>query len=430
MGLGRHGGGIAAARWLAEQGAIVTVTDQADEEFLAESLAALRDVPIANFHLGCHREADFTDPDLIVVNPAVKPNSGFVAAARAAEVPLTSEMELFLERCPGNIIGVTGSNGKSTTSAMIAAILSAEGRCTWLGGNIGRSLLPQLDCMTADDWIVLELSSFQIWWLSDRVRWPEIAVVTNCTPNHLDWHGDFAAYKIAKQRLLKLQSANGVAVVNSADPVTRDWHRLCRGRVVLVEGDNDMTPLTVPGEHNRRNAACAAAAAEAAGCSRGAIRRALAEFAGLPYRLELVAEIQGRRFYNDSMATTPESVMAAIDTFPDGAWFLVGGYDKGFDYAPLADKLACKTRGVACFGAARYKIAALIERQSMPRCVCESFDTMNEALAWCWSQARADEAIVLSPACASYDQFRDYRHRGETYAALVRALNQLDALAH
>jgi UDP-N-acetylmuramoylalanine--D-glutamate ligase len=422
MGLGRHGGGVAAGRWLAKQGAIVTITDQADEEALADSLAELRDVPIASFQLGGHQEADFTDAELIVVNAAVKPGNTFIAAARAAQVPLTSEIELFLERCSGHVIGITGSNGKSTTAAMVAAILSADGRRTWLGGNIGQSLLPELGRIRADDWVVLELSSFQLWWLSDGVRWPEIGVVTNCTPNHLDWHGDFTAYKRAKQRLLSLQSPNAVAVVNSNDPVTCDWQHLCRGRAILVDGHDDVPPLKVPGKHNRRNAACAAAATKAAGSSTEAIRRGLAEFVGLPHRLELVAEVAGRRFYNDSMATTPESVMAAVDTFSEAAWFLVGGYDKGCDFGPLAEKLAREARGVACFGAAREKITALIASHDLPRCDCESFVSMHEALAWCWSNARADESIVLSPACASYDQFRDYRHRGETFAALVRAL--------
>jgi UDP-N-acetylmuramoylalanine--D-glutamate ligase len=424
MGLGRHGGGVAAARWLAEQGALVTVTDNADEPALADSLAALQGVPITRYQLGGHREDDFTATERIVVNPAVRPDSPFIAAARAAGVPLTSEVEIFLDRCPGHVVAVTGTNGKSTTTAMIAAILTADGRRTWLGGNIGRSLLPELDQMTADDWIVLELSSFQLWWLKDTARWPELAVVTNCTPNHLDWHGTFDAYQEAKRRLLVRQPADGTTVLNGADPIVSRWRGFARGRVSVVQSDQRVPALRVPGEHNRLNAACAAAAAEAAGCPTVAIRRGLEEFSGLPHRLQFVAENTGRSFYNDSMATTPESVMAAVDTFPLGAWFLVGGYDKGFDFGPMTAKLARSARGVACFGAARQTIAAQIEGQPTPRCACAAFVTMKEALAWCWSHSRVGDAIVLSPACASYDQFRDYRHRGEAFAALVRALDE------
>lgn len=425
MGLGRHGGGVAAARWLAAQGAQVTVTDLRDATALADSLAALNGVPIANWRLAGHRDADFTATDLVVVNPAVRPDSRFVAAARAAGVRVTSEIELFLDRCPATVIGVTGSNGKSTTAAMIAAILTAAGRRAWLGGNIGRSLLGDLSGMAAEDCVVLELSSFQLDWLRADSRWPAIAVVTNCTPNHLDWHGTFAAYTHAKQRLLRHQAAEGAAILNVADPCVRDWRHLARGGLLAVADDRGVPALRVPGRHNRQNAACAAAAAEAVGCSAAAIAGALAAFGGLPHRLQLVAEVAGRRFYNDSMATTPESVMAALDTFA-GGWFLVGGYDKGVDYDPMAARLAREAQGVACYGAVREKLAALITRQ--PRgCGVVSCATLEDALAWCWPRAQAGDAIVLSPACASYDQFRDYRDRGEKFAALARALVDRDA---
>jgi UDP-N-acetylmuramoylalanine--D-glutamate ligase len=421
MGLGRHGGGVAAARWLAEQGGLVTITDLCDENALADSLTELKDTPIASWRLAGHCDDDFSTADLVVVNPAVRPSNRFVAIARAAKVTITSEIELFLARCPAKVIGVTGSNGKSTTAAMIASIIEADGQRAWLGGNIGRSLLADLSRMTANDWVILELSSFQLYWLSRDVSWPPIAVVTNCTPNHLDWHGTWENYVAAKQQLLVNQSRGDIAVLDASDPTLYGWRSLARGLTVGVEADDDLPPLAVPGEHNRRNAACAAAAARAAGCGRSAVRRGLENFGGLPHRLELVAEAGGRRFYNDSMATTPESVMAAIDAFGPEAWFLVGGYDKGFDYAPLAARLARDARGVACYGAAREKIESLIERQRGRCCALASFIALDEAFAWCCSQSRAPAAIALSPACASYDQFRDFRHRGETFAALARA---------
>lgn len=420
MGLGRHGGGVAAARWLANQGALVTITDLRDERALADSLLELNDVPIADWHLSGHREADFSKADLVVVNPAVRPDNRFVAVARAAELPVTSEIELFLERCPATVIGVTGSNGKSTTTAMIAAILMAEGRRTWLGGNIGHSLLGDLAAIAPTDYVVLELSSFQLDWLPSGARWPKIAVITNCTPNHLDWHGTLEDYIAAKQRLLRHQTAGGTAILNVADPLLRHWQHLARGRLFAVDSDRGVPALRVPGRHNRLNAALAAAAARAVGCSPQTIDKALASFRGLPHRLELVAEVAGRRFYNDSMATTPESVIAALDTFA-GGWFLVGGHDKGFDYANLAARLAREANGVACYGAVREKLAALIARE-LTSCHVASFETLDDAIEWCWSQARASDAIVLSPACSSYDQFRDYRDRGARFIVLVRAL--------
>ncbi|HET6879801.1 MAG TPA: UDP-N-acetylmuramoyl-L-alanine--D-glutamate ligase [Pirellulales bacterium] len=422
MGLGRHGGGVAAARWLAEQGAVVTVTDVLDERVLADSIAELKDTPIANWRLAEHCPHDFSRAELLVVNPAVRPDDRFVALARAANVPITSEIELFLTRCPARVIGVTGSNGKSSTAAMIAALLEATGRRTWLGGNIGRSLLADLTEMTADDWVVLELSSFQLHCLGDEAPWPQIAVVTNCTSNHLDWHGTFDRYAAAKQRLLRNQSCHGTAVLNGGDPIVRSWQRLVRGRLILIDDDDGLPPLAVPGQHQRRNASCAAGVAMAAGCSAEAIHRGLQTFGGLPHRLQFVAEVDGRRFYNDSMATTPESVMAAVAAFGEGAWFLVGGYDKGFDYAAMAAELARAARGVACYGAAREQISELVARAPARRGDVASFVTLDQAFAWCCAQARPREAIVLSPACASYDQFRDYRHRGEAFIALVRAL--------
>ena len=286
MGLGRHGGGLAAARYLAEQGAVVTVTDLADAAALAESLSALADVPIAQFHLGGHRETDFIFPDLIVVNPAVRPDSPWVAA-RAASAQITSEIELFLAACPAPVIGVTGTAGKSTTASMIAAIIRAAGRPVWLGGNIGRSLLGELPRIGPDDRVVLELSSFQLHWLSEAARWPRWGVLTNFAPNHLDWHGSVERYRAAKQRLLD----------HAEDCPSWD--------------DCDLPPLSVPGRHNRANAALAAGAACAAGADRAAVERGLADFAALPHRLEFAAEIAGRTFYDDSKATTPEAAIAA-----------------------------------------------------------------------------------------------------------------------
>jgi len=421
MGLGRHGGGVAAARWLAAQGAIVTVTDLADERALADSLTALRGAAVARYQWGGHRERDFREADMVVVNPAVRPRDRWVELAAAAGAKITSEIELFLNRCPGRVVGVTGSNGKSTTAAMTAAMLAADGRRVWLGGNIGRSLLGELESIGADDWIVLELSSFQLHWLSAQARLPEAAIVVNCTANHLDWHASWPDYVAAKQRLLAEQVPGGVAVVNDRDPETARWGSLVRGRLTKPWDDACIPPLGVPGDHNRTNAGGAAAAAEALGCAPQAIARALREFRGLPHRLELVAEIAGRKFYNDSMATTPESVVAAVNALGPRVWFLVGGYDKGVDYRAMIARLAGGARGAAFYGAVRDKLAELMSQQD-GACLHETRATLADALDWCWERSQPGDAIVLSPGCASYDQFRDYRHRAQAFVEAARAL--------
>ena len=207
MGLGHFGGGVGAARWLARQGAAVTVTDLAGPDVLRDAAAALAPEPIAAWRLGRHEEDDFRRADLVVVNPAVKPGDRFLELARQSGADAVTEIELFLRHFPGRVIGVTGSNGKSTTAAMCAAVLRADGRRAWLGGNLGGSLLDRLDEMAPDDWAVLEISSFQLFHASPAARMPDVAIVTNCTPNHLDWHGSFAQYAAAKQRMLGARRA-------------------------------------------------------------------------------------------------------------------------------------------------------------------------------------------------------------------------------
>ena len=494
MGLGHFGGGAAAARWLAGQGAVVTISDAADENSLADSLPLLADVPMAAIHLGGHHEEHFHGADLVVVNPAVRPDSPWLGVARQSGARLCTELELFIENCPARIIGVTGSNGKSTTAAMIASVVNAADRRTFLGGNIGGSLLDDLPHMTPDDWVVLEISSFQLWHFgfctphalreasAHGVCRIHGAVVTGCSPNHLDWHASFADYVAAKQRILAGQTPDDFAVLNTLDAEVASWLPMVRGRAIeMVESTRhtpcadpahgvcglrfDLPPLSVPGEHNRINAACAAAAAAAAGCADSDIRRGLEMFRGLPQRLERIATIDGRRFYNDSTATTPESTTAALRSLDapvaassgargteevvgkafsiledplrqpppspsavpphckrSSVWLLAGGKSKGFDFGPLAAEIARHACGAAFFGSVR---SELLERVAAvdARFPCTAVESMQEALDWCWHRSRPGEALVLSPACASTDQFRNFRQRGERFAELVRGLN-------
>jgi len=423
MGLGRHGGGVAAARYLASQGAHVTISDAADRRVLGESLAQLKDLPIAAIKLGGHDPVDFDSAELVVVNPAVRPEHPCLQIARANGAGLTSEIELFLDCCPGKVIGVTGSNGKSTTSSMLAEILQSAGRRTRLGGNIGRSLLGELDQMTAEDWVVLELSSFQLAHLNASARLPEIAVAINLSPNHLDWHGSYQAYISAKRRLVAENSPKSLVVLNEHDPITAAWAALAHGRTRASWPLERIPSLAIPGDHNRHNAACAAAAAEAVGVDPATICQTLANFRGLEHRLQLVAEISGRQFYNDSKSTTPQATIAALAALNGPTWLLAGGHPKGANFDELAAIIVHRARGAALFGAARESL------QSALRSTDATFNAwpteqLADALAWCWRQSKPGDSILLSPACASYDQFRDFAERGEMFGQLVSALDR------
>ena len=423
MGLGHFGGGVAVARWLARQGAVVTVTDRADAAKLADSLAALSGEPIAAFHLGGHCEADFRDADLLVVNPAVHPDSPWLAIAHDAGVPVTSEIELFLQACRGRIVGITGSNGKSTTAAMTAAALKSAGLRTWLGGNIGASLLEHLDEICPADWVVLELSSFQLWYLSPAARFPDVAVVTNCVPNHLDWHPDFGHYRAAKQRILTGLRPDSLAVLNLADPEVARWSSLVRGRLLPPWPDDRIVPLRVPGEHNRACAGLAAAVAEDAGCAEEAISAGLGSYRGLPQRMELFAVAGGRYFFNDSAATTPESTIAALAALGGPTWLLAGGGSKGTDFTAMIAATAQRVQGVAFYGSVAEMLRGQLAAVA-PQLPCLVTVQLADALHWCWKNSRPGDTIILSPGCASLDQFTNFRQRGETFVELVGKLVQ------
>jgi UDP-N-acetylmuramoylalanine--D-glutamate ligase len=423
FGLGRHGGGVAAARFLARRGARVTISDGAPAESLAESLHALRGVPIEGFSLGGHRATDFDEAELVVVNPAVRPDNPWLRQIDELGIPRTTEIELFLDHCPAFVVAVTGSNGKSTTASMIHHLLQASGVRSWLGGNIGGSLLDELPQIRADDRVVLELSSFQLARIAGLARPIEVAVILNCTPNHLDWHGDFANYRHAKQRLLDLQSPSGKALLG--DATVAAWRPMVRGALLVPLHDHAIPPLKLDAPHQRFNAACAASAALAAGATEHSIA-ALQHFRGLPHRLQLVATYREIRFVDDSKSTTPDATRAALRAVAGPLWLLAGGDAKRADLAPLGADLVRYTAGVACFGAAgRTLWGVLRDVDAAFPCACHS--TLAEALDWCWNRAARGDAIVLSPACASHDQYVDYVARAADFRAQVQRIGSVTA---
>ncbi|MBN2579438.1 MAG: UDP-N-acetylmuramoyl-L-alanine--D-glutamate ligase [Pirellulales bacterium] len=459
MGLGRFGGGAGAARWLARQGARVTVTDLAGAETLNDSLEKLRGVPIAEYRLGGHREEDFRGAEMVVVNPAVRPGNPLVEIARQAGAVITTELELFLNHCPAKrTIGVTGSNGKSTTAAMTAAVLRTAGGRVWLGGNFGGSLLENLPEMQNEDFVVLEISSFQLYYLSPQARLPLLAAITNCTPNHLDWHGSWQHYVAAKQKILTRQSGAmptlavgmcntwdrlatcptawprqrdhgtqrvALTLLNPFDPEVASWKPLIRGASCDPYPLDELPELALPGEHQQINAAMAAGIGRAFSCGREAIEDGLKKFRGLPGRLEEIAVFSGRRFYNDTAATTPQSTIAALNTLDTPVWLLAGGKNKGFDFQELAEAVGRFARGAAFFGSAREELQTAV-RRFRPTFYSTACEHLADALAWCFACSKPGEAIVFSPACASTDQYRNFQDRGKEFHRLVNALTGSD----
>jgi len=423
MGLGRFGGGGGVARWLAAKGADVLVTDLEPEERLGDAVAALTDLVAAGrvrLRLGGHNVSDFTSCDLVVANPAVPTpwENRFLRAAHAAGVPVTTEIVLLVERLPARerVIGVTGTVGKSTTAAMIAAGLRGAGQPTTLGGNIGGSLLGELDMLDPSSWIVLELSSAMLHWLGEA-RWsPGIAVVTGFAPNHADWHGTLDHYEASKRRILAHQAPGDACVLG---PGVHGWASAPGVRRTLVDAAARLDGLRVPGVHNAANAAVALAACAAAGASREDCERGVRAFEGLPHRLQAVCEASAGaetvRVFNDSKATTPEATLVALEAVSalGPVHLIAGGYDKGIDLSPIV-RAAPRLAGLYTIGATGDALARAAGANA------ESCGTLEAAVARAFERVRPGDAVLLSPGCASWDQFENYERRGEVFCRLVR----------
>jgi UDP-N-acetylmuramoylalanine--D-glutamate ligase len=422
-GLGRFGGGIAVTRWLVEQGASrVLVTDKDPADKLADSVKKLDGLPV-EFRLGEHREVDFTSADLVVTSPAVPPTSPYLLAAKNANVPVTTEIRLFVERCPCTILGVTGTKGKSTTSTMLHRMLSARYK-TWVGGNLGGSLLADLPRMEKTDLVVLELSSYMLWWLGG-MRWsPHVGLVTLVTSDHLEWHGDVQAYVEAKQNLLRFQRPDDYAILNEEDEVGRQFSHFTPGKVVLF-GLRDRKPfeLKLPGRHNQVNVQGAYAAAQVLGISWDEAQAAVRDLEPLPHRLQLVHEKDGVRWVNDSIATVPDAAVAALESFPPHRVIqIVGGYDNGSPVTALCNAHAERAKASLCVGPTGKRIAAGLAGSSLPAGACSVYDCGDLATAVKTARtiATAGDIVLLSTGCKSYDQFTNFEQRGEAFNRLAQ----------
>ncbi len=397
MGLGRFGGGFGVTKWLLEQGADVLLTDLASEEkFDAQinELQAHQEAANLQIRFGEHRIEDFVETDCVVANPAVpKPwKNHYLQAAWDAHVDVTTEIGILTKQIDRQkVIGVTGTSGKSTTVSMIHTALLASGLTSHLGGNIGGSLLSSIKLIKPDDIIVLELSSAMLWWLDRNGGWsPYVGALTTVEENHIDWHGTYEEYARCKQLIFTHQSENDIALTQ--DP------------------DATFSGLSVMGKHNERNAALAFLAVNAMGVDSKLARAGLQSFTGLPHRLQQV----GEGFYNDSKSTTPTATALAIDSFPDSTkvHVIVGGFDKQVDLSLLA-KQSERVKGMYTIGRTGEEIAKL---SSLPVLVC---DTLECAVNQAKQMMSDDDVLLLSPGCASWDQFENYEERGKRFCELI-----------
>jgi len=498
MGLGRFGGGVDVARFAHGAGANVIVTDLASVEQLGDSLDKLRDLEGIEFHLGSHDPADFEQADIIVANPAVPVNNKFLQIARRANRFVTSQINIFFELCPAKIIGITGANGKSTTTALTAhllnntlsetfiaseakqsqatqyAIRNTQYEKVWLSGNIGNQpLLTTIDNVSPDDLVVLELSSFQLEQLAEIQKAPDVALLTNLTPNHLDRHGTFENYCAVKENIFKFQKPDdnspAVSIFNAEDEISAEWFERYKndaGRICIKFSADDVSDelrkcFALPGRANLSNLAAAMAVAGLFNITDDDIKNALPSFKALPHRLELVETINGVSWYNDSKATTPEGTITALEAFDQPTIIIAGGYDKNLPFDKLGEKIAQKAKAAILIGQTAPKIAQAITNanlslrgvaateqagaateqgvaateqsevdgpstslHSVAATQSEIVSSLSDAVRQVNKIAESGDVVLLSPACASYDMFENYEQRGLEFTQLVHKLNR------
>jgi len=438
VGLGRSG--VASALFLKSQGARVTVSDVKSPEQLRDEIPVLLDHGIA-VETGGHGERTFQNQDLIVVSPGVPVDAEPLMQARGLGQPVIGEIQLAAEFLKGEIVAITGSNGKTTTTTLIGEILAAGGLKTLVGGNIGTPAISLVERSLPETVTVLEVSSFQL----ETVRSfrPKIGIVLNVTPDHLDRHRTFEAYVDAKARLFDNQQSEDFAVLNADDPTCVDLAGRTRAQVFwfsrkreVVQGayvhkgavlfrragaqQEVMLASEIPlkGSHNLENVLAAVCAGALMGCEAAKIAGAIRNFKAVEHRLEYVATVRGVEYYNDSKATNVDATIKALESFPGNIHLILGGKDKGSDYTVLNDLLRQRVKSVYTIGTAAEKIQSQIKGATS----IVPAGTMDAAVKQAAASAQPGDVILLAPACASFDQFQNYEHRGRVFKDLVLGL--------
>jgi UDP-N-acetylmuramoylalanine--D-glutamate ligase len=410
VGLGRSG--LALASFLAGSGVRVRVCDLRPADRLGPALERLP--PDAETAVGGYDERVLAGCAAVFASPGVPWGAELLERARAASLPVSSEIDLFFRLCPAPIVGVTGTNGKTTTSAMAGCVLSMGARPVAVGGNIGDTVLDRLAELTPEHWVVLELSSFQLESCSrPRAR---IGAVLNLTPDHLDRHGTMEAYVAAKASLLDAAEAGDDAVLNGLDARCRELAGLTAARVTWFERHRPEPAVGLPGEHNRLNALAAAAIGRAAGLSDEAIAEGVRRFPGVEHRLELVGEWGGVRWYNDSKATNPDAALVGLAALSAPVVLIAGGQGGGFDVSAWLAAVRERSRAVVLLGASADELAERLAGHPQRRA-----GSMEEAVELAAALARPGDAVLLSPAYKSYDMFSSYEERGRRFKDAVRS---------
>ncbi len=438
VGLGRSG--VAAATFLQEQGARVIVSDTKTEAQLQNEISVLLDRGIS-IETGRHGERTFRDQDLIVVSPGVPSDQPQLQQARSLGIPVIGEVELACRFLKGKIIAITGSNGKTTTTTLAGEILAKSGKKTLVGGNIGTPVISLAGQSSADGFDVLEISSFQLETIQQFK--PYISAILNITPDHLDRHRTFQAYVDAKARIFENQQPSDFGLLNADDPTCVGLKSKVKGalywfsrkqrvengasvvgdQIIFRANDQETSVLSLnhiqlKGAHNLENVLAAVCIGMIAGCGPQQVRKAVGEFHGVEHRLELAATIQSIAFYNDSKATNVDATIKALESFPGNIHLILGGKDKGSDYTVLNPLLRERTKRAYLIGAAAAKIGAQI--QGTTPIVYSG--TLERAIRQAFDSAVSGDVVLLAPACASFDQFENYEHRGRAFKELVGAL--------
>jgi len=447
VGLGRSG--VASALFLKARGARVTVSDTKSGDELRNEIPTLLDHGIA-VETGGHGERTFRGQDLIVVSPGVPVDAPALMQARALGEEVIGEIELASQFLPGPMVAFTGSNGKTTTTTLTGEILTAGGFPTLVGGNIGTPAISLVERAKPETVIVLEVSSFQLETI--QTFRPKVAVVLNVTPDHLDRHKTFEAYTDAKARMFENQRIDDFAVLNADDPTcvamaqrtkaqvfwfsrqkevrqgawVRDGNILFRDSDGQVKnGQREIMPISeVPlkGAHNLENVLAAACVGALMGCEAKKIRQAVHDFKAVEHRLEFVATIGGVDYYNDSKATNVDATIKALESFPANIHLILGGKDKGSDYTVLNELLQKRVKRVYTIGAAAEKIESQIASSRNASVEVVHAETLENALRKAHAVAVPGDVVLLAPACASFDQFKNYEHRGQVFKEIVRGL--------
>ncbi len=432
--------GLATARFLAGRGARIAITDEKPTTAWGETFSELKQLR-ADLSIASYGPEVLAGVDLVVPSPGVYPSNPILLEALRREIPIVSELELASRFLKTPFVAITGTNGKTTVTTLIGEMLRAAGKTVFVGGNIGYPLIGYVDGPQKADWAVIEVSTFQLQWIRDFH--PAIALLLNVTSDHIDYHGSFAAYRQIKESIFSRQSGADLAILNADETSSASLMGRLRARVecfsstttvacgmfltgeklvrVSPAGDREEYPLgmiRIPGRHNIENVMASIMAARACGCTPPDIIRAVEGFRGISHRIEFVEDKKGVRFYDDSKGTNVGAVLRALECFSQPVILLIGGRDKEGDFETLSPAIKERVRELILFGEAREKINRLIGGVVHTQLAA----TMKEAVEVARNLASRGDVVLLSPGCASFDEFTDYRARGRVFQELVRTL--------